>query len=379
VRLNLDQFSGLVAGIYDAALDGSQWEPTLLRIVSAFEGNGGALMVAGPQLRHVRYTDTGTDQPAVKAYNDYYWQMDPVAPALGRAPAGSILSSREIATSDPRSKEFYNDFAVAMLDAGDSLFVNLMRDGDGIGWLCVSAPSRPEPFGSPGRMRLMRALMPHLRQAMRVQASVRELEFQRQNALDTLDRLAHGVVLFGGGEVLFANRAASRICASRDGLTIGRAGVRAALRHEDAALQCLVGGAGGDGNGGVRAGGTVAVTRSSGQRPFVIHVLPAAALNEISRAGSVLAVIVDPEREPPLLTATLRRLYRLTPAEATVASEVLKGEGLQAVADRMSVTISTVRIHLQRVFDKTHTHRQAELARLLLTIDAGLDLGNGRS
>jgi DNA-binding CsgD family transcriptional regulator len=46
---------------------------------------------------------------------------------------------------------------------------------------------------------------------------------------------------------------------------------------------------------------------------------------------------------------------------------------LQSVADKMSVSISTVRIHLQRAFDKTATHRQAELVRLLLTIEAGLE------
>jgi DNA-binding CsgD family transcriptional regulator len=58
---------------------------------------------------------------------------------------------------------------------------------------------------------------------------------------------------------------------------------------------------------------------------------------------------------------------------------VLKSEGLQSIADRMSITISTVRIHLQRVFDKTQTHRQAELVRLLINVGAGLEFSNGPS
>jgi DNA-binding CsgD family transcriptional regulator len=40
------------------------------------------------------------------------------------------------------------------------------------------------------------------------------------------------------------------------------------------------------------------------------------------------------------------------------------------VAEELSVTLSTVRIHLQRGFEKTQTHRQAELVRLLLDIQA---------
>jgi FixJ family two-component response regulator len=45
---------------------------------------------------------------------------------------------------------------------------------------------------------------------------------------------------------------------------------------------------------------------------------------------------------------------------------VLDGSGLGPIADEMSVSLSTVRTHLQHVFDKTQTHRQAELVRLLL-------------
>ncbi|MFD0325598.1 helix-turn-helix transcriptional regulator [Lysobacter gummosus] len=46
-----------------------------------------------------------------------------------------------------------------------------------------------------------------------------------------------------------------------------------------------------------------------------------------------------------------------------------EGHGLQHVANALGVTLSTVRIHLQHVFEKTNTHRQAELVRLLLQID----------
>jgi DNA-binding CsgD family transcriptional regulator len=65
-------------------------------------------------------------------------------------------------------------------------------------------------------------------------------------------------------------------------------------------------------------------------------------------------------------------LNSLTPAEAVVAIQMLRGQGLQAAAKERRVTLSTVRIHLQRVFEKTGAHRQAELVRLLLNVQAGL-------
>jgi DNA-binding CsgD family transcriptional regulator len=62
----------------------------------------------------------------------------------------------------------------------------------------------------------------------------------------------------------------------------------------------------------------------------------------------------------------LREDLGLTRAEAAVAAEILEADGLQAVADRLGVSLATVRTHLAHVFDKTGTRRQAELVRLLL-------------
>jgi DNA-binding CsgD family transcriptional regulator len=81
-------------------------------------------------------------------------------------------------------------------------------------------------------------------------------------------------------------------------------------------------------------------------------------------------LIIDHSREAHLPPTALRDLYNLTPAEAAVALRVLHGHGLQAVANELRVTLSTVRVHLQRAFEKTGTHRQAELVRLLIELEA---------
>jgi len=86
--------------------------------------------------------------------------------------------------------------------------------------------------------------------------------------------------------------------------------------------------------------------------------------------AAALVLIVDHEREAYLPPADLQDVYDLTPAEAEVAARVLRGHGLQYVADELRVTLSTVRVHLQHVFEKTGTHRQAELVRLLIELEA---------
>jgi DNA-binding CsgD family transcriptional regulator len=46
----------------------------------------------------------------------------------------------------------------------------------------------------------------------------------------------------------------------------------------------------------------------------------------------------------------------------------MRGAHLRDIADELSVSYQTVRTHLQHIFDKTDTHRQAELVRLLLRL-----------
>ena len=79
-------------------------------------------------------------------------------------------------------------------------------------------------------------------------------------------------------------------------------------------------------------------------------------------------LIIDPEDEPEPATALLRRLYHLTKAETDVALRMMHGADPKQISEDLSVSLPTVRTHLQRVFYKTDTHRQAELVRLLLVL-----------
>lgn len=79
-----------------------------------------------------------------------------------------------------------------------------------------------------------------------------------------------------------------------------------------------------------------------------------------------MIVIVDPELEAVPELDALRRLYGLTKTEAEVAIRTVDGKGVVPIADELAMSLATVRTHLQHVFDKTDTHRQAELVRLLL-------------
>ena len=62
----------------------------------------------------------------------------------------------------------------------------------------------------------------------------------------------------------------------------------------------------------------------------------------------------------------LRAIYGLTAAEAQTAGALLDHVPLADMAGKLGVSLATVRTLLQRAFDKTDTHSQAELVRLML-------------
>src|SRR5262245_48357308 len=332
-------------------------------------------MLTDPVRQRLASVSVGVSQEAVEAYNRYYWRIDPMAPALNRMPTGLLYTDRSVV---PRSTlertELHNDWAQPH-GVEDSAFAVLLHEGPTVGALCLGAPERASAFERADSFRLLQLLVPHLQRAAQTQWTVDSAVAGRTVAFAALARLRQGIVLVGaGGRVLFANDAAARLAAQADGLSIGAAGLRAALPSEDATLQRLLARAFAGNGDGAPTGGVQAVSRVSGRRDFVIYVLPLREMAEsiMAHAHCAVAVIVDPDDPLQISPRHLRELYGLTPAEAAVAVQMLRGQGLQAAAAELRVTLSTVRIHLQRVFEKTGTHRQAELVRLLLATQAGL-------
>jgi DNA-binding NarL/FixJ family response regulator len=85
-------------------------------------------------------------------------------------------------------------------------------------------------------------------------------------------------------------------------------------------------------------------------------------------AARTLVMVIDPERESEPPKVLLRRLFGFTSGEADVALLMLRGSGLKPIAADLALSMATVKTHLHHIFNKTDTHRQAELVRLLLGV-----------
>jgi DNA-binding CsgD family transcriptional regulator/PAS domain-containing protein len=76
-------------------------------------------------------------------------------------------------------------------------------------------------------------------------------------------------------------------------------------------------------------------------------------------------VFVDLEARIAAPDGDLTLAFGLTPAEARIASGLLAGASIDAVADKLGIAYETSRNQLKSVFQKTDTHRQGQLVSLL--------------
>ena len=221
--------------------------------------------------------------------------------------------------------------------------------------------------------------MPHLQRMAGMARQLRAAEGQVRSARAALDAARQPVLLVDrSGRVIHANATAETVLRAADGLSVSRDGLTAATSAATRTLKRLIAAAAGDrshnegGTRGLGIGGTARLPRPSGRPALAAIVIPVRGRGEFAawdlapwEDPVALLSISDPllsHDTPPRL---LMDLYRLTPAEAALASRLQAGEDLNMIAAATGRSVNTVRNLLARLMDKTETRRQAELVRLL--------------
>ena len=83
---SLEQFSSLVADIYDAALDRARWDQTLRHVCSVTGGDNSSLVMYDlEKRRRPRIIAANLDPLQISKYDEYFSQIDPLAPVLERS------------------------------------------------------------------------------------------------------------------------------------------------------------------------------------------------------------------------------------------------------------------------------------------------------
>jgi DNA-binding CsgD family transcriptional regulator len=210
----------------------------------------------------------------------------------------------------------------------------------------------------------LNVLQPHLARAVQITLrlateTARDLEafYQRSDGVLLVDRRCG---------VLWANQAAEGLITAGDRLSSVGGALVCHRAHETGRLREMVAGCSAGTLEG--AGGMLAVHGHPGRRPLSVLVAPLRGEHPfaLERGATAILFVTDPDRVVRVPRSHLRELYGLTEGEARTVEALLDADRLADVAQKLGVTLATVRTLLQRVFEKTDTHRQSELVRLML-------------
>jgi two-component system nitrate/nitrite response regulator NarL len=116
-----------------------------------------------------------------------------------------------------------------------------------------------------------------------------------------------------------------------------------------------------------------------GARGILKKTLPVAALVDCLRAVARGDVWIEGSSEQPLQGGDRRSAPRLTPREKQIVQQICEGLKNKEIAQALSITAGTVKVHLMHIFEKTGVKDRFELAiqgRKLLGLDStGVPLG----
>jgi DNA-binding CsgD family transcriptional regulator len=176
-------------------------------------------------------------------------------------------------------------------------------------------------------------------------------------ALATLDKFSRGVFLLDlDGTVTFANRAAESMVARDDGLLLRRHRLQFRCATSQAAFEHFL-----TEDSGPSGESLVLCTQEQFQG-CAYRVL----VSTLEDGTGYCVFLYEPNgghRQLPI--SVLRRLYRLTPAEAHLTNELFAGKTLAQAARARGISINTAKYTLKSIFSKCEVSSRAELLLLL--------------
>jgi DNA-binding CsgD family transcriptional regulator len=365
-----NQVCELVSNIYDASINPGLWPRVLEQTCGYIQGIAAVLVAHQTAAGSGEFYFSWGDDPAnTESYNRTFCRINPlVVPMFAHSTPGDIVAIGDLVPYDEYfASRFYKEWAAPQgyLDA-----IHLVLEKSATAFASV-AVARHERHGlvDDNARRRMRLLAPHFQRAVAIGKVIDLHNAEATTLADTLDGMVAGMFLVDAqARIVHANASGHQLL--RDGTVLkGPAGCLSAI--DDQADQMLreVLAAAHEGDAAIGGKGiAVPLTVNGGDR-WIAHVLPLSAGTRRPAAnspGAAAAVFVcKAELELPSPLETLGALYKLTPAELRVLMAMVEVGGVPEVAPMLGISETTVKTHLQRIFDKTGSNRQADLVKLV--------------
>jgi DNA-binding CsgD family transcriptional regulator len=370
--LSTQKLSGLLASLYSAPLEESNWQVFLDGLCEEIQAAHGLFIVSSPRQGSERVLAQGGFDFNLEAqllYNSHYGALDPHREPLFRNPRlGPILSEELVRAEDFARTEYYNDYVVPHgLKHGHGMVVPAVLTSNRVELIALWRGGQQKPFDR-DTVQFINMLLPHLQAALRTRHVLGTANGRVACAEAALDAApVASFILNASGRMKHLNKAAEVLIRTGDGIALLRDRLIATEPLAQTRLQALIDFA--VTASGARLscpGGAVLLPRASGRRPLHALVLPLRL--SVDLPAHVLVRITDPETPASHSAAILASFYGFTRAESEIANSLLAGLSIDEIATLRRVSLGTVRQQVKSILTKTGVSRQSDLIRLLMTL-----------
>ena len=370
------KLSRVLEPLYGGNGDPRQWINLLGDVCDYVGGHVGQLVVGNPN-RSVWNDEwfyaLTPNRPLskLKSFLEAYGRADPRRQILF-CNEGATLLDHEIEPPDFDNTGIVADF-LDPLEMRRQICGVFVKTHKSIGTLSVMRPRRAGAFRAESR-RKFGIIMSHLRQSYHLHETVGRAAARFPVEAMVVDLLEVPIfVCTSERRILLANKAALDLVASGD--IILHSGVLSTPDPTTEARLCAATDAAAKAATGVGVADARVICMIRGRRTGVPHCFRAFALAEKhplrAEAGSrgIIALIgISGRSESAKSAPVFVEMFGLRMAEAKLAALLADGASLAVAARTMRITINTARSYLQLIFDRTRTHRQAELVSMLRSV-----------
>ena len=371
-----DALEQIIASLNEAMLDDAHWPATSALIDEACGAEGNMLVFGDEPHRDdieiflARLCYRGVrDRKGEREYFRIYHRVDERLPRLRRLPDSQVVPIADLFTEEElKTSATYNE---VMARGHYQKGLNVRLDGPA-GSRIVFAMADPVEKGdwSSDQIEMVRRILPHLRQYVRVRSALADAEALRTTTMDLLGNRRAGVIhLNRHGRIVEANDPARDLLRSGNGLSDEGGSLQACLSGENADLQRLVARA--LPRFGVHGtSGSMMVGRSPGLPTLVVHVRPVSKreVDVRSRRVAALVLVIDPAGVARIEPNLVETVLGLTPTESQIAVLFAQGRTLRQIASATGRGIGTIRWHMKRILNKQGISRQVDLVQRVLAL-----------
>jgi len=270
---------------------------------------------------------------------------------------------------------YYNEFFRRITEGywSAATWITLDRGvGVGLG-IGIHRSRRADPDDA-AQIEILNCLTPHLRRAARLHMKLNDVKSRVSQLSDALNFIRQPAILAdSAGRVVLVNEAAGRLFDPAHALSVDGSGkivtrsakatrqlweaIEAASRpadQADARQACDI------------------IVNGDDQTPLLsLSVLPLERGQAASRhglEGGSIMILAQEFESGAISIEALRAAFSLSPAEARLAGLLASGLSLRQASQSLGVSYSTVMSQVKSCFQKTGTHRQAELVALAIRL-----------